>query len=289
MGTDIFKGTLIPIGGNEDKGRDNDELHTLDFIENGILSRVVKEAGGNDSYIVVLPTASSIPVEVGQNYKEAFGKLGCDHVEILNIRNSEHATDHIILKKLEQADCIMFSGGDQSKIVDAVRGNAMHELLKYRLKNDDVVIAGTSAGAMAMADEMIAGGKSADAFFKGNLRMRKGLGLIPELMLDSHFIQRGRFGRVAEAIARYPDNWGVGLAEDTGLVIKNRNEAEVIGSGMVIIFDGSELSHNNHDVLDVDTPMSISNIKVHILANSDRFMIDRKELFVLPLEAEFNR
>ncbi len=284
------RGTLIPIGGNEDKGSEDNEFYSLDFIEEGILSRVVKEAGGVDCKIVVIPTASSIPVEVGENYLDAFGKLGCTNVSVLHIKSKKDAELEASLAEVSQADCIMFSGGDQSKIAKRIGGTQMHEILLKRFAEEEgFVIAGTSAGAMAMAEEMIAGGSSKESFVKGAVNMVKGLGLAPQLILDTHFIQRGRFGRISEAIAKYPKHIGIGLAEDTGLIIKNGNEMKVIGSGMVIVFDGSEIQHNNEKILKEGTPMTITNMKVHVLANSDKFIIDERRVEVLPMGSPFER
>jgi len=231
-----IKGTLIPIGGNEDKGVDANELYNLEFIEEGILYHVVEEAGGIDANIVVIPTASSIPVEVGQNYLGAFAKLGCKNVQVLDIRSKEDAEQQASIDMIKIAHCIMFSGGNQSKITDKIGGTEIAKILTERYRNDEsFVIAGTSAGAMVMAKEMIAGGSATEAFVKGAVSMYKGLGLIPELIIDTHFIRRGRFGRQSEAIAKFPNLIGLGLAEDTGMIIKNGNDCTVIGSGMTII------------------------------------------------------
>lgn len=282
-----IKGTLIPIGGNEDKGIEADEMYTLEFIDEGILYHVVKEAGGIDAEIVVIPTASSIPVEVGENYLTAFTTLGCNNVTVLDIRSKEDSEKENSIELIKKADCVMFSGGDQSKITDKISGTTIHTILADRYKNEKgFVIAGTSAGAMAMAKEMIAGGSASESFIKGAVNMYKGLGLIPELIIDTHFIKRGRFGRISEAVAQFPKLIGIGLAEDTGLIIKN-NHFEIIGSGMVIIFDGRKIKHNNHSVLKEGTPMSLTNLKTHILSNGDRFNIKNKKIEVLPIEAPF--
>ncbi|QRM89056.1 cyanophycinase [Lacinutrix sp. WUR7] len=282
-----FNGTLIPIGGNEDKGIEESEQYTLEFISEGILFHVVEEAGGIDSNIVVIPTASSIPVEVGENYMEAFTTLGCKNVTILDIRSKEDSEKQAAIDLIKGADCVMFSGGDQSKISDKIGGTTIHTILVDRYKNEEgFVIAGTSAGAMMMSQEMIAGGSASEAFIKGAVTMYKGLALIPELIIDTHFIKRGRFGRISEAVAQFPKLVGLGLAEDTGLIIKN-GSLEVIGSGMVIIFDGRKLKHNNHKVLKEGTPMSLTNLRTHILSNGDRFNIKNKEVEVLPIEAPF--
>ncbi len=282
-----IKGILIPIGGNEDKGLGKTENYTLDFVNKGILSHVVREAGSTDAPIVVITTASSIPEQVGLNYVDAFGKLGCRNIEVLDIRKREEANNPVHLQKVNEAAIIMFSGGDQSRITRIIGNSSMKEILMRRYHSEPVVIAGTSAGAMAMSGEMIAGGKSADAMFKGAIKMRKGLGLLPGLIIDSHFIQRGRFNRLPEALAKYTELLGVGLAEDTGLIIRNGNECRVIGSGMIIVFDPSQLLHNNERYLKVGTPMSMTNLVVHILANGDHLRLSDRNVTVLPVGDSF--
>lgn len=282
------KGTLIPIGGNEDKGIEDSEQYTLEFIEDGILYHVVNEAGGVDANIVVIPTASSIPVEVGENYLEAFDKLGCKNVEVLDIRSKKDSESERAINLIKNANCVMFSGGDQSKIANKIGGTTIHNILTDRYQNEvGFVIAGTSAGAMAMANEMIAGGSASESFVKGAVKMYKGLSLIPQLVVDTHFIRRGRFGRLSEAIAKFPNLLGIGLAEDTGMIIKKGNDCTVIGSGMVIIFDGSTLNHNNEKLLDEGTPMTITNMTVHVLSNSDQYDIKNRKVNVLAIDAPF--
>jgi len=276
------KGILIPIGGNEDKGIETSEIYHLEFIEEGILSRVVKESGGTNSSIIIIPTASSIPVEVGENYLQAFGKLGCTNLHVMDIRKRSQSEEQDNIDLIKNADCIMFSGGDQSKITQKIGGTTIHTILLDRFKKERIVIAGTSAGAMCMSKEMITGGGIKEAFTKGAVGMGVGMSFIPNLIIDSHFIRRGRFGRLAEAVAKFPKLLGIGLAEDTGLVIKNCNEVEVIGSGMVILFDPRKLKHNNEKRVDIGSPMSLTNLKTHILANGDRFNIKKKKIKVSP-------
>ena len=283
-----IRGTLIPIGGNEDKGVKAEESNSLDFIEEGILAHVVREAGGTEAKIVVLPTASRIPVEVGENYRAAFEKLGCKDINILHILDQKDSEKQDAITLIKEADCIMFSGGNQSKITERVGNSTIHKILIDRYCNDaGFVIAGTSAGAMAMATEMISGGSSTEAFVKGAVDMWQGLGLIPELTIDTHFIQRGRFGRLSEAVAKFPNLLGIGLAEDTGLIIKKGTEFKVIGSGMVIVFDAQNLGHNNEKILKKGTPMTMTNLTVHVLSNSDSYNIQTRKVAVLPLDAPF--
>jgi len=275
------KGTLIPIGGNEDKGIEENEIYHLEFIEEGILSRVVRESGGPGAKIVIIPTASSIPMEVGDNYLQAFGKLGCTDLHVMNIRDRDQSETPGNIKLIKEADCVMFSGGNQSKITEKIGGTTIHKILSDRYQNEHIVIAGTSAGAMCMSLEMIAGGSSQESFIKGAVLMKEGMGFIPELIIDSHFIRRGRFGRMAEAVAKFPKLIGIGLGEDTGLIIKDGN-FEVLGSGMVIVFNARKAKHNNHHLLEKGTPMSLTNLKTHILASGDTFNISKKKVRVSP-------
>jgi cyanophycinase len=284
----MIEGTLIPIGGNEDKGIEENEQYTQEFISEGILYHVVKEAGGVDANIVVIPTASSIPIEVGNSYIEAFTALGCKNIVVLDIRSTEDSEKETSIELIKNADCVMFSGGDQSKITKKIGGTTIHKILAHRYENEEgFVIAGTSAGAMAMANEMIAGGSASEAFIKGAVSMYKGLNLIPELIIDTHFIRRGRFGRQSEAVAKYPNLIGLGLAEDTGMIIKNGSDSTVIGSGMVIVFDGSKLTHNNEKILKEGTPMTMSDLTIHVLSNGDKYDIKNRKVSVLPIKSHF--
>lgn len=284
----MIEGTLIPIGGNEDKGIEENEQYTQEFISEGILYHVVKEAGGVDANIVVIPTASSIPIEVGNNYIEAFTALGCKNIVVLDIRSTEDSEKEASIELIKNADCVMFSGGDQSKITKKIGGTTIHKILTERYINEKgFVIAGTSAGAMAMANEMIAGGSASEAFIKGAVSMYKGLNLIPELIIDTHFIRRGRFGRQSEAVAKHPNLIGLGLAEDTGMIIKNGSDSTVIGSGMVIIFDGSKLTHNNEKILKEGTPMTMADLTIHVLSNGDKYDIKNRKVSVLPIKSHF--
>ncbi|MCB7479717.1 cyanophycinase [Christiangramia sediminis] len=278
------KGTLIPIGGNENKGtRTNEKFHT-EKIEKGILSRLVIESGGVNALIVVIPTASSIPVQVSESYLEAFGKLGCRNIRIADIRSREDSEKQENIDLITKADCVMFSGGNQSEIINKIKDTSIHTILMDRYHNSSLVIAGTSAGAMCMSEEMITGGRHKEAFVKGAVGMSKGMGFLQKLIIDSHFIRRGRFGRLAEAVAKFPEMVGIGLAEDTGLVIKECNTVEIVGTGMVIIFDPGELEHNTEKYVKKGELMSVTNLKTHILAQGDIFNIEKHQVKILHVE-----
>jgi len=189
---------------------------------------------------------------------------------------------------IEEANCLMFSGGDQSKIVDKIGGTTLHQIISRKLQEEVFVLAGTSAGAMCMSTEMISGGHSTEALFKGGVHMRDGMGFLPEVIIDTHFIQRGRFGRLSEAVGKFPKLLGLGLAEDTGLIIRNGKDCEVIGSGMVIVFDPSQLTHNNIDILKEGLPVSITNLIVNVLAHGDKYFLAERRTQVMTLE-EYDR
>lgn len=281
------KGTLIPIGGNEDKGLGKNEMYTLEFIQNGILSHVVELSGGIDANIVICPTASSIPDEVIENYVDAFTKLGCTNLHVLDIRKRKDSELQSNIDLIKNANGILFSGGDQSKITKKIGDTEIHHLLIEKYRETEFVIAGTSAGAMMMSTEMITGGNASESFRKGVVKMGKGMGFTPNLIIDSHFIQRGRFGRLTEAVAHFPQFVGIGLAEDTGLIIRNNTEFEVIGSGMAIIFDCRNVIHNNAEILEEGVPMTLTNMLTHVLSNGDRFEIETRKIKVLPMDADF--
>jgi cyanophycinase len=281
------KGILIPVGGNEDKGLDSDMGDSMDFISEGILFHIINKAKGTDSKIVVIPSASSIPEEVWENYKSAFTTLGCEDVSVLNFQSEDDANNPEFCNALETADCIMMSGGDQSKLSGIINDTLALSIMKRRFMEESLVIAGTSAGAVAMSKEMVTGGSSSEALIKGAIKVGDGLNFLPDVILDSHFIRRGRFGRLAEAVSRMPHLLGIGLAEDTGIIIEKGRIATVIGSGMVILFDASKLTHNKHDQLSEGTPMSMSNLIVHVLSNGDKFDIKEKEIKILPIHESF--
>lgn len=271
------KGTLIAIGGNEQKEfKKTDESFQSHFGEGFILQDIIRNSERSEPRIEVITSASEIPEIVGAKYKESFLRLGVDNVGILDIRDRDEAENPSNLDRISHADIILFSGGDQSKISRILKDTLTHQLICKRYHNEKVTIAGTSAGAVVLSEEMISGGRNGTIIRKNDLKMGKGLGLTPEIIFDSHFIKRHRFGRLAEAVALHPEKLGVGLGEDTGVIIREGTELEIIGSGIVVIFDGSNLNYNQYDKLKNRIPISLSNLTVHILATRDRYSIREK-------------
>lgn len=278
------KGKLIAVGGAEDKGTDPEKgaLHqnNLNFFELAILRRFVEEAGGPAARIEVVTTASTIPMEVGNNYLNAFGKIGCVNVDVMHIRNRFDAVEEEYLDRLQQCDAIMFSGGNQMRLTATFGGTQFLKILLHRYMHEPFVIAGTSAGAMAMSNTMIYEGDAMKAHLKGQVKITTGLGLIDDVIIDSHFEKRGRFGRLAQAIATNPACIGIGLGEDTGMLITEGNKMEAIGSGLVMILDGHEIMHSNIADIPDGCPVSIENLKVHFCEKGNGYLLHERKFIM---------
>ncbi|RNI27854.1 cyanophycinase [Rufibacter immobilis] len=277
------KGILIAVGGNEDKGtfpRAKKQFH-LNFFELGILKRIIDTMGGKEALIEVITTASMIPEEVGAMYLHAFGMLGCQQVQVMDIREEADALKPEFLARLRKASGVMFTGGDQSRLFRIFSGTAFHQILLDRYHREPgFVIAGTSAGAMAMSDVMIKGGSSSRSLLKGSVKLDRGLAFQENVIFDSHFVKRGRFGRLMEAVATHPYKIGIGLGEDTGVLISQGNFIETIGSNLVIVVDGHHIKHNNASYAAPGTPLSIENLRVHVMALGNYYDIRERKFCV---------
>jgi cyanophycinase len=282
------KGKLIAIGGSEDKGTDLEkgEIHrnNLNFFELGILRRVVEEAGGPLSRIEVVTTASMVPNEVGNNYLNAFGKIGCTNIGLMHIRNRQDTSKKEYIDRIQNCDAVMFSGGNQLRLSVTDGGTEFLTILKKRYREENFLVAGTSAGAMAMSRTMIYEGNATRAHLKGEVKMTTGLGFISSVIIDSHFEKRGRFGRLVQAVATNASCIGIGLGEDTGMLITEGNKMEAIGSGLVVIIDGHDVLHNNIADIPDGNPISIENLKVHFCEKGNGYML--KERKFLPEASE---
>ena len=289
----IPKGKLIAIGGAEDKGTDLEagiiQRSQLNFFEIGILKTISKLLTDKADRIEIITTASSVPDEVGEQYILAFNKLGCSNVGHLRIRVRDEALEQASVERLKACKAVLFSGGNQLRLSSIFGGTEFLDILKERYENEYFLIAGTSAGAMAMSLTMIYEGNATNAHLKGEVKITTGLGFISGVIIDSHFNKRGRFSRLAQAVAANPGTIGIGLGEDTGIVVSNGEELEAIGSGSVMILDGRNIHHNNIADIEFDQPISVENIVVHIMAKGNTYNIrSRKfrgnEVVVKPAE-----
>lgn len=276
-----IKGKLIIIGGAVDKGSftetnlDRDAPKNLNFFEEGILKRVINESKNKElSRIEIVTTASKIPLEIGPEYVKALGYLNAHNTDVINIERREQAMDPEILERLMSADVVMFTGGDQLRLTSILGGTPFHDILLDKYKNENFVYAGTSAGAAAASNNMIYQGSSSEALLKGEVKITSGLGLIDDVIIDTHFVQRGRIGRLFQTVVGNPKVLGIGLGEDTGLLITNGRQMEAIGSGLVILVDGREIKDTNLTQIEMGQPISISHLVTHVLSKYDTFDLD---------------
>ena len=276
-----IQGKLIIIGGAVDKGSftetdlDKNAAKNLNFFETGILKRILDESKHKlESRIEVITTASKIPKEIGPEYVKALSYLGANNVDILNIERREEAMNPEIVARLKAADVVMFTGGDQLRLTSILGGTPFHDLLLEKYKNEDFIYAGTSAGAAAASNNMIYQGSSSEALLKGEVKITSGLGLIDGVIIDTHFVQRGRIGRLFQSVVGNPKVLGIGLGEDTGLLITDGKQMEAIGSGLVILVDGREIKDTNLTQIELGQPISISHLVTHVMSKYDTFNLD---------------
>jgi len=273
-----IRGKLIIIGGAVDKGSftetdlDRNAAKNLNFFEAGILKRIINESKHKEqSRIEVITTASKIPREIGPEYVKALHYLGADNVDVLHIEKREQAVESEVLERLRNADVVMFTGGDQLRLTSILGGTAFHDILLEKYRNEDFIYAGTSAGAAAASSNMIYQGSSSEALLKGEVKITSGLGLIDGVIIDTHFVQRGRIGRLFQAVVGNPKVLGIGLGEDTGLLITHNTKMEAIGSGLVILVDGREIKDTNLTQVELGQPISINHLVTHVMSMNDTF------------------
>jgi cyanophycinase len=275
------KGKIVAIGGNEDKGsyplHDNkNQSQQIVFFEHGILRRIHDELYGIGTRIEVITTATSIPGEMYQAYEHGFLLLGCDNVGHLDIRTRKQANSQETLQRLRKADAVMFTGGDQLRLTAAFSSSEALKLMAHRyLHEEKFLIAGTSAGAMALCQIMIEGSTEAKPLIKGIVSVGSGLGLLHSVIIDTHFVNRRRIPRMIEAIAMHPKLLGIGLGEDTGILISKGNKLETIGSGLVVILDGRELQENNFTRLKAGETLCLEHLIMHVLPKGRSYFIDK--------------
>lgn len=260
------QGTLIAIGGNEDK---EDEMV--------VLRRVIDEVRGEARRVEVVAAASREPREASRPYLRAFEDMGIRRVDALDLQRRSDVEDRRTTDRLEEADVIYFTGGDQARLADVLEGTRALEIIKERYQAG-AVIAGSSAGAAAMSATMLAEGKEEDGLAKGNVRTSPGLGLLPLTVIDTHFIQRGRFSRLLEAVTANPELLGLGISEDTGFIVRQGRHLEVVGSDNVIVVDGREIQRTNLREARDGEALAVERAIVHALADGYGFDLATRAL-----------
>lgn len=259
------RSAILAVGGAEDK-----------FDRREVLERFVREAGGGSARIAILPTASTVPEERATFYQKVFGEIGAEsavHVPIVT-REDADGLEHARL--IAGCTGVFLTGGDQSRLVQVLAGTASFRALRDRLREGGV-LAGTSAGASAFSSTMIVGGETGLQVRSDGVRLAPGLGIITRLIIDQHFSQRERLGRLLAATALEPERLGVGIDEDTAIVYYGSGRLEVIGSGQVFILDASKATARGFDDSE-GAPVSLTGVIVHVLAPGDRFDVEGRRL-----------
>lgn len=279
MATKIPKGKLLIIGGAEDKGDGEGEAENRDFE---ILGELLPKSNKGKHEIEIITTASKVPQEVGKKYINAFSRAGFHHVHGLDIRNKEDARNEAYLDRLRKAHAVFFSGGDQFRLATILGGTPVVDVLYERyLSDEQFILAGTSAGAMAIPTLMLYQGEQHEAMRKGDVKTSSGLGFMDQCIIDTHFVQRGRFGRLVQAVLMNPTCLGIGLGEDTALLIHKGNEAQCRGSGMVILVDAKDIGYTNISQAEEDDPLCVENLRVHILVKGNSVLLGERRFMPL--------
>lgn len=249
---------LVIIGGAEDRSG-----------ECTVLREFVRRSGGINARIVVMTVATELPREVGDDYLRVFERLGVEDVRIVDTVEREDATSSTYLEAIEKATGIFFTGGNQARITSVLKDTEIDKLLHQRL-SEGLVIGGTSAGAAMMPDMMIVEGDSETNPRIEIVEMEPGMAFLPGVVIDQHFAQRGRIGRLLSAVAQQPVNLGFGIDENTAVVVNN-NQFEVIGEGAVTVLDVSEITHTNLNSILKDEDLALCGVRLHILPHGYRF------------------
>ncbi|GET35584.1 cyanophycinase [Microseira wollei] len=262
--TDDKRGQLLIIGGAEEKEG-----------ECRILREFVRRAGGTKARIAIMTAATSLPREVGDDYTRIFERLGAEEVKVIDTEYREDADKPDYLEFIEQATGVFFTGGDQARIISLIKDTKLDTAI-HRRYAEGIVVAGTSAGAAMMPDVMIIEGDSETNPRADTVAMGPGMGFLPGIVVDQHFSQRGRLGRLISALAQQPAVLGIGIDENTAVAV-NGNKFEVIGAGSVTVVDDSEITHSNADDVLKDEPMAICGARLHILPHGYGFDLEKRK------------
>ncbi len=258
------RGYIIAIGGAEEK------LHNPE-----ILDRFVDICGGKKARIAIIPTASELE-DTGRNYEKLFRRLGIRHAKVLQMLTRDDCHTDSFLDYIAKADGVFMTGGNQLRLSTTLGGTPVAQLIRRR-NAGGMHVAGTSAGAAFMPEHMIAGGDEGSTPSPAMVTMAPGLGLTNSFIIDQHFHERDRLGRLLTALAYNPFAVGIGLDEDTAAFIRPGDDLEVVGSGGITIIDPKNLSFSSMDRAQRDDPLSLIDVKLHILIAGGRFDIESRQ------------
>mgnify|MGYP001791511268 FL=1 len=260
---------IMVIGGAEDK-----------VGQRIILSNFFHSAGGKQATIGIVPSASQEPSVVGERYRSIFSQMGTQTIQVLDIRRPHECDQDRWLELLDSCTGVFLSGGDQVRLFEFIQGSTFLTTIKKRLHVGTLVLAGTSAGAAVMGEKMISGGSSGESPNRSLVDLMDGLGIIPELLVDQHFHNRNRMARLMSAIAAHPDKLGIGIDEDTCAAFKGDGTFEVMGKGSITVIDPRELTHTNYRGSGDTSPLSLHDLRVHVLNQGDHYDYKRRVVCV---------
>jgi cyanophycinase len=272
----VPNGVLVIVGGHENKGEKQEKKVQEAHHSKEVLDSFIKLTGKKESIIEVVTSAASEGVESFNDYHKAFTSLGVKHVgHIHHDKRTDALGNPEIIDRISNADAVYFSGGDQLKLTSVYGGTEFLLKLKERYIYDKLVLGGTSAGAMAFSTPMIFAGNKAVQQLAGEVRITTGLEFLKDVCIDTHFVDRGRFVRMAQVVATNPTCVGMGIEEDTAVIIRNGLDAEVLGSGVVIIIEGFQITDSNILNFGSGESISIHNLNVHMLSKGSKYQIPR--------------
>lgn len=263
------KTAILVIGGAEDKVHGREILHTF-FGRSGSL----------DARIAIIPSASREPVIIGDRYQGIFEEMGAKEIQVLDIRDRSQAEDSKFQEYIEECTGVFMTGGDQLRLCGLLADTPLMEKVRQRVQRGELTLAGTSAGAAVMGHHMIAGGGSGESPNRSLVDMATGLGIIPEVIVDQHFHNRNRMARLMSAVASHPERLGIGIDEDTCAMFEKDGLLQVMGKGTVTIVDPGEMSYTNHAAVGATDPISLHNLRVHILSYGDRYHLHKRCLML---------
>ncbi|RYY99096.1 MAG: cyanophycinase [Chitinophagaceae bacterium] len=274
----VPKGILLVIGGAENKGADEakDQETPSDFQRFEVLRRLVDLTGKKNPVIEVFTSASTEGEETFADYKKAFAALKVDRVERIHHNSRKELLDDTELgERVQKADVFFFAGGDQLKYTSIYGGSELLMQIKDRYIHEPIVVAGTSAGAMAMSTPMIYAGRHEVQELGGMIKVTTGLEFLKDVCIDTHFMHRGRVVRMAQVVVTNPSCIGIGIGEDTAILIRNGVEGEVIGTGTVMVLEGFGISEFSMEDFTSEKPITIRDMKMHILSSGDCYQVPR--------------
>ncbi|MBR8829928.1 MAG: Cyanophycinase [Chroococcopsis gigantea SAG 12.99] len=260
------KTAILVIGGAEDKVHGKEILHTF-----------WNRSGGTESVLAIIPSASREPTIIGERYQRIFEEMGSKYIKVLDIRDRVQGEDPQFQAYVEECTGIFLTGGDQLRLCGLLSETSLMNRIRQRVQQGEITLAGTSAGAAVMGYHMIAGGSSGEAPNRALVDMAMGLGIIPEVIVDQHFHNRNRMARLMSAISGYPDRLGIGIDEDTCAMFESDGQLQVIGCGTVTIVDARDMSYTNQAGVTASEPLSLHNLKVHILSYGDIYSLKKHQ------------